>query len=65
MEADYNRKKIDFSSELRKLKVLKAWALFSQKFFVSNHTTTINAIQSSKSLMEKIQYPKNSVRKDI
>ena len=53
------------SSELKKLKVMKTWAIFSQKFLVSNSSTTITANQTAKNLMDKIQYPKNTVRRDI
>jgi hypothetical protein len=51
--------------ELRKLKILRIWIIFSQKFLGSERSTTIAAIQSAKNLMEKIQYPNNSVRRDI
>ena len=57
--------RVDLSSELKKLKVMKTWAIFSQKFLVSNSSTTITANQTAKNLMDKIQYPKNTVRRDI
>lgn len=41
------------------------WGLFSQKMLVPDRKITIAAIHSIKSLMEKINYPKNAVRTDI
>jgi hypothetical protein len=56
---------MELNQEYRKLKVMKMWVLFSQKFLVGERSITIAAIQNAKSTMDKIQYPKNSVRKDI
>jgi hypothetical protein len=61
----YYSREIDLSVETRKLKLLRVWIIFSQKFLAEERSTTIAGIQSAKSLMEKIQYPKNKVRSDI
>lgn len=63
-EISYYSMEIDLTVETRKLKLLRVWVLFSQKFLVAGRST-ITAIQNAKSLMDKIQYPKNAVRTDI
>jgi hypothetical protein len=51
------------SSEIKKLKLIRTWAVFSQKMLVPEKKATLTAIQAAKSLMEKIYYPKNKIRK--
>jgi len=64
-EAETLRKKIDLSSEIKKLKIMKLWAQFSIKFLVADRSITIAAIQTVKNNMDKIYYPQNRVRKEI
>jgi hypothetical protein len=52
---------LDLGSEVRKLKAIKMWVLLSQKLH-SQHRATITSIQQTKSLMERVNYPPNSLR---
>jgi hypothetical protein len=55
---------LDVSAEVRKLKAIKMWVLLSQKLH-SQHRTTIMSIQQTKNLMERVNYPPNSLRKRV
>jgi hypothetical protein len=55
---------LDVSCELRKLKAVKMWVLLSQKLH-PQHKATITAIQNTKSLMDRMSYPNNSLRRRV
>jgi hypothetical protein len=54
----------DISSELKKLHVLKNWAILSMKLYTLPKAT-ITAISNTKSLMSKINYPRNQIRAQV
>lgn len=54
----------DISTELKKLHVLKNWAILSMKLYTLPKAT-ITAISNTKSLMSKINYPRNQIRAQV
>lgn len=44
---------------------MRMWCLLSQKMLGTDRSKTIAAVQSAKSLMDKVQYPKNTVYRQI
>ena len=59
---------IDIASEERKLNILRIWAKTSEKFLnqsSENKKFTITSIQKFKENMDKINYPKNGLKKTI
>lgn len=55
---------LDLSSEVRKLKSIRMWAILSQKLH-PQHKATIASIQQTKALMDRIFYPSNALRKKV
>lgn len=55
---------LDLSSEVRKLKSIRMWIILSQKLH-PQHKATIASIQQTKSLMDRIFYPSNALRKKV
>jgi hypothetical protein len=55
---------IDLSTELRKLRAVRLWCQLSLKLQQGNRTT-ITAVQATKSLMDRIHYPVNCLRRRV
>lgn len=55
---------LDLSSELRKLRVVRLWGQLSLKLHPGNRAT-ITAIQTTRTLMDRISYPYNCLRRRV
>jgi hypothetical protein len=55
---------LDLSGELRKLRVVRLWGQLSLKLHPGNRTT-ITAVQTTRSLMDRIHYPSNCLRRRV
>jgi predicted RNase H-like nuclease (RuvC/YqgF family) len=59
---------LDVSAEVRKLKILRVWCAVSLKLIGESRGQqkyTINAIQAYKGSLEKLNYPQNSLKRQI
>lgn len=64
--ADADRFSIDLKTEIKKLKMVKLWALLSDKLQKDfEKKATINAIQQFRGYMNKSNYPRNAIYKQV
>ena len=56
---------LDLTEETNKLCIIRQWCKLSEKVLSCKRKPSINAVQNLKTLIDKIKYPHNEVRRNI